>query len=166
MQAKRAASRRRAKSDREERGCAAPAEARGEPQASEVNKIGRHFWIRPGGGIEVGERDAVAREVAEEPGLAGAAIGPAVWTRSAQIPWAEPPFTQRETYLWVPTPRFEPRGPGIPTEAERRELEAYRWWTLAEIEASRERFALRRIAAQLRELFANGAPPAPIDTGV
>ncbi len=85
------------------------------------------------------KRVAVAREAAEETGLAGAAIGPAGWTRSVQIPWAEPPFTRRETY---------------------------RWWTLAEIEAPKERFAPRRIAALLRELFANGAPPAPIDAGV
>ena len=75
-----------------------------------VPAIGRHFWITPGGGIEPGEteREAAAREVAEETGLAGAAIGPAVWTRSVSIPWAEPPFTQRETYFWVPTQRFGP----------------------------------------------------------
>ncbi len=133
-----------------------------------VPAIGRHFWITPGGGIEPGEseREAVAREVAEETGLTAAAIGPAVWTRSVPIPWAEPPFTQRETYFWVPTPRFEPNRDAIPTEAERREIEAYRWWTLGEIDASKERFAPRRIGALLRELIEHGAPLTPIDTGV
>jgi 8-oxo-dGTP pyrophosphatase MutT (NUDIX family) len=126
--------------------------------------IGRHFWITPGGGIEQGEseRDAVLREIAEETGLAGAPIGPAVWTRSVPIPWAEPPFVQRETYFWTPTPRFEPSAAAIPTEAERREIEAYRWWRLEEIEASRERFAPRRIGALLRALFEQGLPKLPV----
>jgi 8-oxo-dGTP pyrophosphatase MutT (NUDIX family) len=133
-----------------------------------AHAIGRHFWITPGGGIEPGEseREAAAREVAEETGLAGAAIGPAVWRRSVPIPWAEPPFTQRETYFWVPTPRFEPSAAGIPSEAERREIDAYRWWTLPELEASQERFAPRHLARLLRELLERGVPPAPIDTGV
>ena len=79
--------------------------------------IGRSFWITPGGGVEAGEteRQAAAREIAEETGLAGATIGPAVWTRSVAIPWGDPPFTQRETYFWVPTPRFEPSRAAIPT---------------------------------------------------
>jgi 8-oxo-dGTP pyrophosphatase MutT (NUDIX family) len=132
-----------------------------------VAVLQRQFWIAPGGGLEAGEgeREAVAREIAEETGHAAAEIGPAVWTRSVPISWAEPPFTQRETYFWVPTPRFEPSAEAIPTETERREIEAYRWWSLAELEASRERFAPRRIAELLRALFERGLPPAPIDVG-
>lgn len=132
-----------------------------------VEAIGRQFWITPGGGIEgsESEREAAAREVAEETGLAGAEIGPAVWTRRVPIPWGQPPFTQHETYFWVPTARFEPSAESIPTEVERREIEAYRWWTLGEIEASRERFAPRRIGELLRAIYERGLPPAPIDTG-
>ena len=70
--------------------------------------------------------------------------------KRAAIPRAEPPFRQRETKFWVPTPRCEPRGAGIPTEVERREFEVHRWWTLAQIEAYKERFTAR----------------APIDAGV
>ena len=129
--------------------------------------IGRSFWITPGGGIEAGEseREAVAREVAEETGLAGAAIGPAVWTRGVPIPWAEPPFTQRETYFWVPTSRFEPSRAAIPTEAEQREIEDYRWWPLAALEASTERFAPRRLGPLLRARLERGIPGAPFDVG-
>jgi 8-oxo-dGTP pyrophosphatase MutT (NUDIX family) len=132
-----------------------------------AHAIGRRFWITPGGGIESGEseREAAAREVAEETGLAAAAIGPAVWTRSVEIPWAEPPFVQRETYFWTPTARFEPNPAAIPTEAERREIDAYRWWRLEEIETSAERFAPRRLGFLLRELFERGLPAAPIDAG-
>jgi 8-oxo-dGTP pyrophosphatase MutT (NUDIX family) len=133
-----------------------------------AHAIRKSFWITPGGGIEPGEsgREAAAREVAEETGLAGAPIGPAVWTRSVPISWAEPPFTQRETYFWVPTARFEPSRAAIPTAAEQREIEDYRWWTLAEIAASNERFAPRRIGALLHALFEHGVPSAPLDVGV
>jgi 8-oxo-dGTP pyrophosphatase MutT (NUDIX family) len=130
--------------------------------------LGRSFWITPGGGVEPGEseREAAAREVAEETGLVAAPIGPAVWTRRVEIPWAEPPFTQRETYFWVPTPRFDPSRAGIPTEAERSEIEAYRWWRVAELEGSAEHFAPRRIGALLRGLLERGLPGAPVDVGV
>ena len=130
-----------------------------------AHAIGRRFWITPGGEIEAGEseREAVAREVLEETGLADAPIGPAVWTRSVKIRWAAPPFVQRETYFWAPTARFEPSADAIPTEAERSEIEAYRWWPLGEIEASAERFAPRRLGALLRELFERGLPAAPIE---
>jgi 8-oxo-dGTP pyrophosphatase MutT (NUDIX family) len=129
-----------------------------------AHAIGRRFWITPGGGIEPGEteREAALREVAEETGLTGAAIGPAVWTRTVPIPWAEPPFVQRETYFWAPTARFEPSGAGIPTDAERREIDAYRWWRLEEIETSAERFAPRKLAVLLRGLFERGLPASPI----
>jgi 8-oxo-dGTP pyrophosphatase MutT (NUDIX family) len=129
-----------------------------------AHAIGRRFWITPGGGIEPGEteREAALREVAEETGLTGAAIGPAVWTRTVPIPWAEPPFVQRETYFWTPTARFEPSGAGIPTDAERREIDAYRWWRLEEIETSAERFAPRKLAVLLRGLFERGLPASPI----
>lgn len=129
--------------------------------------LGRSFWITPGGGVEAGEseREAVAREIAEETGLVGVAIGPAVWTRSVPIPWAEPPFTQRETYFWVPTSRFEPSRAAIPTETEQHEIEDYRWWPLATLEASTERFAPRRLGPLLRALLARGIPDAPFDVG-
>jgi 8-oxo-dGTP pyrophosphatase MutT (NUDIX family) len=50
---------------------------------------GRTFWFPPGGGIEAGEdaRGAAVREVAEETGLRGVALGPEIWRRRHVVTW-------------------------------------------------------------------------------
>jgi hypothetical protein len=55
------------------------------------------------------------------------------------------------------TPHVDPRQEGVTD---------LRWWTLVEIEASRETFAPRSLAALLRELIERGPPTTPIDVGV
>ncbi len=130
-----------------------------------AHAIGRRFWITPGGEIEAGEseREAVAREVREETGLADAPIGPAVWTRSVKIRWAAPPFVQRETYFWAPTARFEPSANAIPTDAERSEIGGTPGGRSARSKLPRS--ALRRAgSARCCASCSNGTcPAAPIE---
>jgi len=50
--------------------------------------------------------------------------------------------------------------------AEAAVLERIRWWSLAELRASDELFAPRRLAPLLGELLAGRLPAAPVATGI
>ncbi len=127
---------------------------------------GRLLWLAPGGGRHAGEssQDCLRRELLEETGLELAEPGALVWTRRHEFGWNGRRVLQSEEFWLLRVARFEPSRERL-TESERRILLEFGWWTADEIERSGELFIPRALAAGLRRLLAEGAPPTPIDVG-
>jgi ADP-ribose pyrophosphatase YjhB (NUDIX family) len=131
------------------------------------DETGYAWWATPGGGLVDGEshEEAARREIFEETGLADCGLGPCVWVREHVFPWKGRRYRQQERFFLARVEAFEPRGDHCTTE-EVELLQEHRWWTVDEIEASSDLFAPRRLGGLLRQLLAQGPPPAPVDVGV
>ena len=110
------------------------------------------FWALPGGEIEAGESEveAAEREVLEELGLELEVSGP-VYRDSNQFLHQGEMQDNVDFLFRAKCGREKPQLMGV-TVDEREIMKEIRWWSEAEIEASRERTFPDNLAERMRDL--------------
>jgi 8-oxo-dGTP pyrophosphatase MutT (NUDIX family) len=130
-------------------------------RASLASRSAEHWWELPGGGIEPGESyaDAAAREIREETGLeiSPDQVGPPRWRRSATWTARGARRLQHEVVVTVDIDADQPAiTDGGRTAEELEEYSGARWWHVADVLSSAERFYPGRLP-QLLPAFLAGA---------
>jgi 8-oxo-dGTP pyrophosphatase MutT (NUDIX family) len=122
-----------------------------------------HAWITPGGRLETGEthRQAALRELQEETGHHAESLGPCVWHRSSVRSTVDGPLASFARFYLLRAPAFDVDTSGSgPTE----NIEAWRWWPLAEIQAEgSNHFVPARLGELLPPLIRGELPGEPLD---
>lgn len=124
---------------------------------------GRTFWCPPGGGLEPGEshHEAALRELREETGWAEPAIQGPLGHRQHVVTWHDGlTYDCREAWFTARVDRLDVDESGW-TDDERLDMDEHRWWSVAEFEASRERFVPADLASVVRSLLTEGLPAQP-----
>jgi 8-oxo-dGTP pyrophosphatase MutT (NUDIX family) len=130
-------------------------------RAALASRSAEHWWELPGGGIEPGESyaEAAAREIREETGLqiSPDQVGPPRWRRSATWTARGIRRLQHEVVVAAGIDADRPAiTDGGRTPAEVEEYSEARWWQVADVLSSSERFYPGRLP-QLLPAFLAGA---------
>ncbi|MFC4067897.1 NUDIX hydrolase [Actinoplanes subglobosus] len=116
---------------------------------------GLRWWFTPGGGLDTGETtvDAACRELFEETGLRVTTdlLGEPVRHEVAEFSYDGRQYRQEQDFYLLRVPDWQVDTAGM-DEEERLTITEHRWWSVAEIEASREEIYPADLAVLLRGL--------------
>ena len=124
----------------------------------------RPYWFTVGGGAEPYESlaEAAVRELREETGLKAepADLGDPVWHEVAEFSFDGTRYRQEQDFflLRVGAPDVSADGLG---DEEAAVIDGHRWWTLAELEVTAERYYPLELPGLLRSLGYSASPPGP-----
>ncbi|WP_214416805.1 NUDIX hydrolase [Sphaerisporangium fuscum] len=125
-----------------------------------------HAWFTPGGGVRPGEEltVAAARELLEETGYRAApeAFGPVVAVSSGHWTSADDRlFRSEDSWFFLRVPAFEVDDGGM-EDLESSLIDAHRWWSLPELEATSEHVIPLGLAPLLERLLGGRIPEEPV----
>jgi 8-oxo-dGTP pyrophosphatase MutT (NUDIX family) len=131
--------------------------------ADPANPVLRRYWVTPGGGVEPGEtwEAAALRELWEETGIDGVALGPWVWSREKEGNLFGEWMRSVERYYLVRVGDAVVSN-GNQLDYEREIYQEHRWWPVPAIQASDEVFYPVGLAGLLAPLVIGEHPATPV----
>jgi ADP-ribose pyrophosphatase YjhB (NUDIX family) len=114
---------------------------------------GLRWWFTPGGGLNDGEGPAegAARELFEETGLRvePADLGDPVWHQVTEFSYDGRQYRQDQDFYLLRVTEWQIDTAGFDAE-EQRTIDAHRWWSAAELDATDETIYPEELAELLR----------------
>ncbi|GAA1890517.1 NUDIX hydrolase [Asanoa iriomotensis] len=114
------------------------------------------YWFTPGGGLSAGESavGGAVRELAEETGLVrpSADLGEPVYQETTEFPFDGVWYRQEQEFFLLRVPSWSVDTTGF-DQIEKDSIIAHRWWSIPELERTKERYYPDELTTVLRRVL-------------